>query len=196
MQQTTPILSSKGYVYKNDPPSGAVGKLHIFYCLMINWTINWQVFLPTLNIFTQNIEHIKHKIVYKLTYTQHLKRKVLRRRNVINQEKHMPLHFFSLDNHFSLCCYPYLLFSDGSNILKYLFHIFSCYLKLFHQKVRVKYQLGALNTCLLVKNLINNIRKKFKVFQILFPPIFPFFVPFFLFRNDPSIIWFYSKLHF
>ena len=57
---------------------------------------------------------------------------------------------------------------------KIFFPYFSSFLKLFHQKVWFKYQLGVLNTCLLVKNLITNIRKKFKVFQIPFP-LFSFY---------------------
>ena len=45
---------------------------------------------------------------------------------------------------------------------KKYFSIFPYFLKLFHQKVWVKYQLGVLKTCSLVKNLITNIRTKVK----------------------------------
>ena len=69
------------------------------------------------------------------------------------------------------------------NICSLFFHIFPCFLNLFHQKVWVKYQQGALNTCLLVKNLITNIRTKFKVFQILFPLFSPYFIIFSHFDN-------------
>ena len=65
-----------------------------------------------------------------------------------------------------------------------LFPNFSMFFKAFHQKVWVKYQLGVLNTCLLVKNIITNIRTKFKVFQITFPPYFYHFFPTLLTFSD------------
>jgi len=83
------------------------------------------------------------------------------------------------------------------------FHIFPCFLNLFHQKVWVKYQLDALNTWLLVKNVITNIRTKFKVFQIHFPPIrpiFPYFIIFSefvnIFRFSKFINWFFKRNSF
>ena len=68
-------------------------------------------------------------------------------------------------------------------IFSLLFYIYPCFLKLFHQKVWVKYQLGDLNICLLVKNLITNIRAKFKIFQILFPLILSCFPTLIIFVN-------------
>jgi len=46
----------------------------------------------------------------------------------------------------------------------------------------VKYQLGALNTSLLIKNLITNLTKKVHGFQIPFPPISPLFYHIFALR--------------
>ena len=66
------------------------------------------------------------------------------------------------------------LYSKTKKFLNFspFFHVF----KVFHQKVWFKYQLlGVLRTKLLVKNLITDIRTKFKVFQITFPLFYHIF---------------------
>ena len=69
---------------------------------------------------------------------------------------------------------------------------FPVFFKTFNQKVWFPYQLGVKNTYLLVKNLITNIRTKFKVFLDPFSSYFPYFIIFSHFLD--SWINFSSKI--